>query len=320
MSQSLPQNGVSVGIDVAKNHLDVNFAPTREPLRLANDRDGHADLMARLSSMEVRIIVLEATGGYERELVAELATAGLPVVVVNPRQVRDFARATGRLAKTDQIDAAVLADFGLAIQPPQRPLPDEQTLQMREKLARRRQLVEMIVAERNRLQRARAASVRRSIEAILESLQTQLRQIDEELDQAIRQSPVWQEKVQLLQSVPGIGPQTALMLLFCLVELGLCSRQRIAALVGVAPMNNDSGQFRGRRTIRAGRAELRCCLYMATLAAIRRNPKIRRHYEKLVAAGKPKKLALVACMRKLLTILNAIVRDGKPWQTAPATT
>jgi transposase len=188
------------------------------------------------------------------------------------------------------------------------------------KLARRRQLVEMIVAERNRLQRARAASVCHSIQAVLELLQKELRHIDDQLDQAIRQSPVWQEKVQLLQSTPGIGRQSAWMLVFYLGELGHCSRQRIAALVGVAPLNNDSGQFRGRRTIWGGRAQLRCCLYMATLGAIRCNPKIRRHYQNLLAAGKPKKLALVACMRKLLTILNAMVRDGKPWQTAAATT
>jgi transposase len=316
---SIPQSqqGISVGIDVSKENLDMDFAPTREPLRVANDPTGHAAIVKRLSAREVRVIVIEATGGYERAIVAELAAARLPVVVVNPRQVRDFARALGRLAKTDQIDAAVLADFGLAIQPPQRPLADAETQQMREKLARRRQVVGMITAETNRLEHATTAIVRRSIAAVLKVLGKQLQQLDDELDQAIQRSPVWQAKADLLQSVPGVGPQTTRMLLVQLPELGQCSRQQIAALVGVAPMNRDSGKLRGRRTIWGGRGEVRACLYMATLSAAQHNPRIRPHYERLLAAGKCKKLALTACMRKLLTMLNAIVRDGTPWRLPP---
>jgi transposase len=320
VSQAQLQEGLSVGIDVSKESLDVDFAPSREPLRFTNAPADHAAIVTRLSSVKIRIIVLEATGGYERAIVAELAAAGLPVVVVNPRQVRDFARALGRLAKTDAIDAAVLADFGLAIQPPQRPLPDAEALQMQEKLARRRQVVEMLTAETNRLEHATTASVRRSIEAVLHLLRKQLGQIEDDLDQTIRQSPVWQEKADLLRSVPGIGPQTGRMLVVQLPELGRCSRQQIAALVGVAPLNRDSGKSRGRRTTWGGRSDVRTCLYMATLAATRSNPRIRQHYQSLLAAGKPKKLALTACMRKLLTILNAIVRQGRPWQTASCST
>jgi transposase len=318
--QIQPQEGVSVGIDVSKESLDVDFAPTREALRFANTPGGHAAIVQRLSGMHVRVIVIEATGGYERAIVAELAAASLPVVVVNPRQARDFARAQGRLAKTDQIAAASLADFGRAIQPPQRPLPDAEALQMQEKLARRRQVVEMLTAESNRLEHATAANVRRSIEAVRTLLRKQLEEIEDDLDQTIRESPLSQEKADLLRSVPGIGPQTGRMLLVQLPELGRCSRQQIAALVGVAPLNRDSGKLRGRRTIWGGRGEVRTCLYMATLAATRSNPKIRHHYQSLLAVGKPKKLALTACMRKLLTILNAIVREGRPWQTAPCST
>jgi len=314
------QQGISVGIDVSKETLDVDFAPSREPLRFPNTLVGHAGLVKKLSGMEICLIVIEATGGYERAIVAELAAAGLPVVVINPRQVRDFARAQGRLAKTDQLDAAVLADFGLAIQPPQRPLPDAEILQMQEKLARRRQVVEMITAETNRLEHATAAAVRRSINAVLKLLRRQLQQIEDDLDQTIRHSAVWQEKADLLRNVPGIGAQTSRTLVVQLPELGQCSRQQIAALVGVAPMNRDSGTFRGRRTIRGGRAEVRACLYMATLAATRCNAKIRTHYQHLLAAGKPKKLALTASMRKLLTILNAILRDRKPWNSLPHST
>ena len=314
------QTPVSVGIDVSKETLNVDFAPTREPLEFANAPDGHAAIVKRLSKMELRVIVIEATGGYERGIVAELAVAGLPVVVINPRQVRDFARAQGRLAKTDKIDAAVLADFGHAIQPPQRPLLDAETLEMQEKLARRRQVVEMITAETNRLEHATSPAVRRSIEAVLKLLRKQLKQIEDDLDQTIRRSAVWQEKADLLQSVPGVGSQTSRTLLIQLPELGRCSRQQIAALVGVAPLNRDSGTFRGRRTIWGGRADVRACLYMATLAATRCNAKIQAHYQRLLAAGKPKKLALTACMRKLLTILNAMLRRQQSWNSAPSAT
>jgi transposase len=304
-----------VGIDVSKEYLDMDFAPNREPLRLPNTPVGHRAIVERLSAMEMRVIVIEATGGYERAVVAELMAAGMPVVVVNPRQVRDFARAQGRLAKTDQLDAAVLADFGRAIQPPQRPLPDAETLQMREKLARRRQLVQLATAESNRLGHATNLAVRRSIECVLKLLHEQLQQIEDDLDRTIRQSSAWQEKAEVIRSVPGIGPQVSRTLLIQLPELGQCSRQQIAALVGVAPLNRDSGKLRGRRAIWGGRPEVRAGLYMATLAATRFNPKIRKHYQRLLEAGKCKKLALTACMRILLTILNAMVRDKKTWQT-----
>ncbi len=310
------QNAVSVGIDVSKENLDTDFAPNRGPFRLPNTPAGHAAIVERLAAMEIRVIVIEATGGYERAVVAELMVAGMPVVVVNPRQVRDFARAQGRLAKTDRLDAAVLADFGLAIQPPQRPFPDAETRQMREKLARRRQLVQMVTAESNRLEHVTNPAVRRSIESVLKLLRKQLQQIEDDLDQTIRRSSAWQEKAELVRSVPGIGPQVSRTLLIQLPELGQCSRQQIAALVGVAPLNRDSGKLRGRRAIGGGRPEVRASLYMATLAATRFNPKIRKHYQHLLEAGKCKKLALTACMRKLLTILNAMIRDKKTWQNA----
>jgi len=311
------QTALAVGIDVSKGKLDVDLAPTREPRQFVNASAGHVALVEWLSQVDIRIIVIEATGGYERSIVAELAAAGMPVVVINPRQARDFARAQGRLAKTDPIDAAVLADFGLAINPPQRPLPSAELLEIQEKLARRRQVVAMITSENNRLEHAAARTVRRSIEAVLKLLQKQLRQIEEDLDQTIRGSEVWQDKANLLESVPGVGPQTSRTLLFQLPELGECSRQEIAALVGVAPMNRDSGIFRGRRTIRGGRGEVRASLYMATLSASRHNDKIHAHYQHLLATGKSKKLALTACMRKLLTMLNAMVRDHKPWKPVP---
>lgn len=311
------QTALSVGIDVSKGKLDADLAPAREPRQFANTTADHAALVEWLSRKDIRVIIIEATGGYERAIVAELAAAGLPVVVVNPRQPRDFARAQGRLAKTDPIDAAVLADFGLAINPPQRPLPDAELLEIQEKLARRRQVVAMTTSETNRLEHATTRAVRRSIEAVVKLLRKQLRQIEDDLDQTIRRSAIWQEKANLLESVPGVGPQTSRTLLFQLPELGKCSRQEIAALVGVAPMNRDSGIFRGRRTIRGGRGEVRACLYMATLSATRCNDKIQAHYQHLLAAGKSKKLALTACMRKLLTILNAMVRDHESWNSVP---
>lgn len=317
MSLSTIQDTVAIGIDVAKDVLVVDRAPRRSPAQFPNTPAGHAALEKHLSAMPLRVIVLEATGGYERLVVAALAAAGLPVVVVNPRQVRDFARAQGRLAKTDQIDAAVLADFGLALQPPQRPLPDAESRELREKLARHRQVVGMHTAESNRLAQATAPAVRRSIQAVLTLLERQLRHIDDDLDQTLRASAVWQEKLELLQSVPGIGPQVSRTLVVDLPELGHGSRQQIAALVGLAPFNRDSGQFRGQRTIGGGRAAVRQALYMATLVATRYNPTIRDHYQHLLAVGKCKKLALTACMRKLLTILNAMLRNHTPWKTTP---
>jgi transposase len=306
----------NVGIDVSKDHLDAAWASGLHPAeRLANDPAGIARLVETLTRQPLERIILEASGGYEKPLVGALLSAGLPVVVVNPRQVRDFARAMGKLAKTDQIDAAVLALFGQKIQPPMRPLADEQTSQLQELLARRRQLVQMHTAEANRLQQARSRRVRLSVQAVLELLRLQLKEVDEQLDALIESCPAWREKVDLLKGVPGIGDQTARMLVAQLPELGHATRQQIAALAGVAPINRDSGTLRGHRGTWGGRASLRAVLYMATLAATRCNALIRACYQRLLAKGKKKKVALVACMRKLLTILNAILRDAKPWRT-----
>lgn len=304
----------AVGIDIAKYQLDVADTDTQQHWTVPNDPDGHAQLRQRLEKLKPKVIVLEATSGYERPVACELAAAGLPVVVVNPRQVRDFARAIGRLAKTDAIDALILAQFGAAVKPKIRPLPDEESEALRELIARRRQLVRMCTSESNRLQQARSAKVRKSIQRVLTLLEQQRKKIDDDLDKRIRQSPVWREKYDLLTGVPGIGPQTARTLLIELPELGRASRQQIAALVGVAPLNRDSGLMRGRRTTWGGRANVRSALYMATLVAVRHNPRLRVMYERLLERGKRKKVALIACMHKLLTIINAMIREGKPWR------
>lgn len=314
-------NAPVVGIDVSKAQLDIAVIPTspESPSSVPNDSKGHAALLTWLKPLAPRLIVLEATGGYQRALVATLAAAGLPVVVVNPRQVRDFARAVGILAKTDAIDAAVLARFGDSIHPVLRPLPDAQTTALTDLLTRRRQLIELHTAEQNRLHQATAAKVKASIQAVLTVIQKQIRSIDDDLDGLIQECPCWREKETLLTSVPGVGAQTARTLLACLPELGAISRQTVAALVGVAPLNRDSGTMRGKRTTWGGRKVVRSALYMATLVASRYNPVIRDHYQKLLDAGKAKKLALVACMRKLLVMLNAIVRTKTPWRHSLAT-
>jgi len=314
----LEQTGSVVGVDISKDRLDVSCLPPAVGVADAFDNDacGHASLIACLKELKPRLIVLEATGGYHRMLVAALAAAGLPVVVVNPRQVRDFARAMGVLAKTDAIDASVLARFGEKVGPEIRPLPDTQSAELADLLARRRQLVDLRTAENNRLQQAVAAGIKASIRAVLRTIETQIDRIDEDLDDRIKGSPVWKHKEELLLSVPGIGPQTARMLLACLPELGTISRQTVAMLVGVAPLNRDSGTMRGKRTIWGGRAAVRSALYMATLVATRFNPLLRRHYQKLLAAGKAKKSALIACLRKLLVILNAMIRTNTPWKNS----
>ena len=306
-----------VGIDVSKDRLDVACLPetAQGPSGFENGPGGHHALVRMLGPLTPGLIVLEATGGYHRALVAALAAAGLPVVVVNPRQVRDFARATGVLAKTDRIDAAVLARFGQKIDPPTRPLPDEQAAALQELVTRRRQLVELQTAEGNRLAQAATAKIRASIRAVLRTIGRQIELIDAELDDRIKGSPIWRHRVELLTSVPGIGPQTARTLLVGLPELGGVSRQQIAALVGVAPLNRDSGAMRGRRTIWGGRAAVRSALYMAALVASRHNPVLRAYYGRLVAAGKAKKLALIAVLRKLLVTLNAMLRTDTPWRT-----
>ena len=260
--------------------------------------------------------MLEATGGYEARLAADLAAAGLPVAVVNPRQVRDFARATGRLAKTDRIDAALLALFAERIRPEPRPMPDAQAQALAELVARRRQVVEMIVMEGNRRRCARNPKVRAAIDATLAVLRAQLAGLDGDIESAVRTSPLWRATEDLLRSVPGIGGVTARTLIADLPELGHLDRRRLAALVGVAPVNRDSGQQRGYRAIAGGRASLRNALFMATLVAVRRNAVLKAHYDALVARGRPKKVALIACIRRLLGILNAIVRTKTPWQPA----
>lgn len=308
-----------VGIDVSKDSLDAALLVGQEgdeaiAERFDNTSAGRRALVERLNSRAVERVVLEATGGYERLAVAELAAAGLPLVVVNPRQVRDFAKALNLLAKTDRIDAWVLARFAQRIRPPERALPDADGLLLKDLLARRAQLIEMRTMEANRLGQARSKRIAQDVEAALAFLDRRLEKLDDELDDRLRRSPVWQEKLDLLKTVPGIGPQTARTLVVELKELGDCSRQAIAALVGVAPMNRDSGTLRGRRMIVGGRSVVRSALYMAALSATRWNPTIRAHYAKLRAAGKRFKVALVACMRKLLTILNAILRERKPWR------
>jgi len=310
--------GVSmfVGVDVAKAELVVAVRPSGEMWSVTNDEAGHRALLTRLVPARPTRIVLEATGGYEIPVVAGLAAAGLPVVVVNPRQARDFARSTGQLAKTDQIDAQLLALYAERVCPPVRALPDEATRALEAVLTRRRQLLEMLVAERNRLQLAVGVAqrpVRLSLKQHIAYLTRALAIANTELDTMVRASPVWREREDLLRSVPGVGPVVARTLLAELPELGRLDRRAIAKLVGVAPLNRDSGTWRGRRTIHGGRAPVRAAVYMAALVATRCNPVLMAFYTRLVAAGKPKKLALVACMRKLLTMLNAILRTNLPW-------
>ena len=304
-----------VGVDVAKATLDVGFVRGEEETtsQVSNTSAGWAELVAACKERSVERIVLEATGGYERRVVAELMAAGLPVVVINPRQARDFAKATGRLAKTDPLDALGLARFAEAIRPPVRPLPDDNAVELQEKLARHRQLVQMRTAESNRLAHAMSKAIRKSIHAVLKLLDQQIEALDKDIEQRIEESPAWRDKDRILQSVPGIGPNTSHTLLCNLPELGQCTRQQIAFLVGVAPLNRDSGKMRGVRTISGGRGHVRQALYMATLVASRHNPLIRKHYQHLLQLGKKKKVALVACMRKLLCILNAMLRHRETW-------
>lgn len=304
---------VCVGIDVAQATLDVALLPTGELWQVPNDEPGIRALVARLQPHAPTLIVLEATGGYERAAVAALATAGLPVVVANPRQVRDFARATGQLAKTDTLDAGILARFADRARPAVRPLPEPTTQALAALLARRRQLLEMLGAERQRLSLA-AASVRRSLTQHIAWLERQLGRVDDDLDALIQASPLWRAKDDLLQSVPGIGPVVSRTLLATLPELGHLSHKQIAALVGVAPLARDSGTLRGKRSVWGGRAAARTALYMAALVAARWNPVLRAFYARLRTAGKPAKVALTACARKLLTILNAMTRANTAWQ------
>ncbi len=305
-----------VGVDVSKERLDVALRPTGGHHWFSNDPDGIEALVSRLAEERPALVVLEASGGYERPAAAALAASGLAIAVVNPRQARDFAKATGKLAKTDALDAESLARFAEAVKPEPRVLPGEEAVLLGEILDRRRQLIGMLVAENNRLSATASESVRRRIQAHIRWLEKEISRTDGELEEAIERSPTWRENESLLRSVPGVGPVLARTLLAELPELGTLSHKRLSALVGVAPFNFDSGTLRGRRMVWGGRARVRSTLYMASLAATRYNPAIRAFYERLVAAGKPRKVALVACMRKLLSILNAVVRDRVPWSPA----
>lgn len=306
---------VYIGIDVAKDRLEVHVLPGGEAFAVARDGEGVEDLADRLGSLNPALIVLEATGGFEMVVVGALAAARLPLAVVNPRQIRAFARAVGQLAKTDALDAKIIALFAQRVHPEPRPLPDDQTRALAELVARRRQIVAMMTAERNRRGRLISRRLVKSVDRLLAALQKELSALERELDDAIRGTPVWRESEDLLTSVPGVGDKLARTLIAELPELGRLDRKRIAALVGIAPINRDSGTLRGKRTIWAGRAKVRAVLYMAALVATRCNPILHRFYQRLLDAGKAKKLALVAVMRKLLTILNAILRDKTPWQT-----
>lgn len=301
-----------MGIDVSKLYLDLAVRPSQERWRTSNDPGGINQVVERVAELKPRLIVVEATGGLEKRVVTHLQLNGWPVAVINPRQGRDFAKATGRLAKTDQLDADNLAHFGQAVQPEPRPLPDEQSQQFAALESRRRQVVRMLSAERNRLQRAPAISAER-IATHIAWLEQELADIEAELEQQISQSAQWQSKAERLQSTPGVGPATTYTLLAALPELGQVNRKQIAALVGVAPLNNESGQHRGRRIVWGGRAAVRSALYMASLSAVQHNPVIKAFYERLLKAGKPKKVALTAAMRKLLTILNAMIKNNSFW-------
>jgi transposase len=306
-------NEVFIGVDVSKDWLDVGVNTSQETWRTCTDPKSIAELSDRLRALAPKLVVLEATGGLEIPIAAALSRAGLPVVVVNPRQVRDFARATGRLAKTDKIDALTLALFGERVRPEIRPLPDDVSLAFEALLARRRQLVAMLAEEKNRLQQARSRDVQKGIQRHIRWLEREIKDVEQGLNESVRKSPIWKAKDNLLQSVPGVGDVLSSTMLGEVPELGRLNRKQIAALVGVAPHAADSGKLRGKRIVWGGRASVRHVLYMAALSACRFNPVIRMFYQRLVAAGKPRKVAIVACMRKLLVVLNAIVRDGSPW-------
>lgn len=301
-----------IGIDVAKATLDIASLPDGESWTVTNDDSGLAELIPRLVALAPVLVVMEATGGFETPAAIALAHAGLPVAIVNPRQVRDFAKAMGRLAKTDALDAGMLADFAQRVRPEPRPLPDEAAQLLESLLTRRRQIVDMLTAEKNRLGFARGP-VRRDITQHIRWLEKRLSDVDGDLQDAVTASPLYHAKAQLLRSVPGVGQVTTFTLLATLPELGHLSRHQIAALVGVAPMNRDSGTRRGKRMVWGGRAPVRAVLYMAALVGIKHNPVLRVFYERLRAAGKPFKVAATACMRKLLTILNAMLKHHRRW-------
>ncbi len=303
-----------IGIDVAKTRLDVAIRPTDQQWQVTYTEKGIQELVEQITRLQPALALLEASGGLELPVVAALAAANLPVVVVNPRQVRDFARATGKLAKTDALDAQVLAHFAEAIRPLPRSLPDTETQSLTALVARRNQVMGVLVAEKNRLRTSRQP-VSQRIQLHIDWLEQELDEIDRGLKEMLRNSPVWREKENLLRTVPGVGPQLAVSILAYLPELGTLNRKRIAALVGVAPFNRDSGTLRGKRAVWGGRSRIRAALYMAALVASRHNPVISAFYQRLLAAGKAKKVALTACMRKLLVILNAMLKHHSSWQS-----
>jgi transposase len=307
---------IAVGVDVSKDALDVCVRPSGELFTVGRDAAGLAALGERLRPLAPAIVAVEATGGMETVVAAALAAAGLPVAVVNPAQVRSFAHALGKRAKTDPIDAAVIAHFAVAAEVEVRPLPDAETLLFADLLARRRQLVEMLTAERQRLARATAGRLRASIRRVVDALARELKALDGDLDAAVRASPAWRVKEQLLTSVPGVGPVIARTLVADLPELGSLDRKQIAALAGLAPFTRQSGRWTGKSFIGGGRAPVRAALFMGAMVAKRHNPVLKAFFDRLVAAGKPKMVALIAVARKLLVILNAILRDQQPWQPA----
>lgn len=311
------EKNLFVGIDVSKNTLDAGVIPNEDVKRFTNDDDGCRELSSWLCTCSPELIILESTGGLEMKAAGVLSSAGLPVVIVNPRQVRNFARALGKMAKTDAIDALVIARFAQAVQPKIRPLKDEQTLELKALVTRRRQLSEMLVAEQNRLKGSHRR-VKKSITATISWLKSQIEDTDKDISDSIFNNDVWRDKEEILTSVKGVGPVLSASLLCLLPELGTLCRKKISALVGVCPYNRDSGYYRGKRKISGGRADIRSVLYMATLSATRSNPVIKAFFERLKQSGKLPKVALVACMRKLLTILNAMLKTNQKWNPAIA--
>lgn len=307
---------VIAGIDISKDQLDIFVLPSQDCFSVSRDGEGLERLIAQLSGLEPKLVVMEATGGFETIVAAALAAAKLPLAVVNPRRIRAFAQALGCLAKTDRLDARIIARFGEAAKIEPQTVPDEAALALGELVARRRQIVETMGVERNRRRSLTQRRLLKGLDRILALLQKELSELEREIDDAVRGTPAWREKDELLQSVPGVGSKVSSMLIAELPELGTLTRRKIAALVGVAPMADDSGKHHGRRHIRGGRAQVRSGLYMATLVASRFNPVIAAFHQRLRAAGKTPKQALTACMRKLLVILNAILRDNRPWQSA----
>jgi transposase len=307
---------IFVGIDVSKDRLDVHVRPSGEAFAVARDGESLAVLVERLGGLGASVIGVEATGGFETVVAAALGAAGLPVVVVNPAQVRSFAQALGKRAKTDPIDAGVIAHFVEATRPEIRPLPDEQTQLLADLVARRRQIVQMIVAERQRGRRTTMKRLKRSTQRVVAVLETELNEVDAEIDDSVRGSPAWRQNEDLLRSVPGVGPIVARTLLAELPELGRLDRRQIAALAGLAPWTRQSGKWKGKSLIGGGRSSVRAVLFVSALAAARCNPALKAFRQRLLDAGKPKIVAVIAVARKLLTILNAILRDQKPWQSA----